>query len=162
MSDGAPTGIRRDSDRNPTADLALRPHHLLCALGFRGHGYSDAFTANMARLVLPMQAEDTTPLRIVSGLDPICAPCPERRGQACAKQFKINRLDADHATALELFPGDRLTWGEAKARIRNRIRPGDLATLCAGCRWLSLGLCEEALGDLHANAAPKDSASAPD
>lgn len=152
--------LRRESDGKPTAEIPLRPHHLLCALGFAGYGYSDAFTANMARLVLPMRAEDATPLRLVAGLDPICAPCPERRGAACAKQPKIERLDRAHAAALGLAPGDRLTWGEARERIRARVRPADLAILCADCRWLHLGLCERALSALHEtqNAAPKGGA----
>ncbi len=160
MTKGAAPELRRDSDAIPTAGLALRPHHLMCSLGFRGYGYSDAFTANMARLALPMRARDDTPLRIVGGLDPICAPCPERRGAVCAKESKIKRLDRDHAARLGLSPGDGLTWGEAKARIRARVRPGDLASLCAGCRWLPLGLCEGALEELHEtqDAAPEGGA----
>ena len=59
-------------------------------------------------------------------------------------------LDAAHAEALHLTPGDRLTWGEAQARIRANVPPGSLKTLCQGCEWEPYGMCEEALAGLHA------------
>ena len=80
-------------------------------------------------------------------------PLFKRRGQLCESQAKITTLDTRHARALGLFTGTRLTWGEAKRRIVKRVPPGALASLCAGCQWLELGLCERALSDLHAEAA---------
>lgn len=130
--------------------LRFRPHHFLCALGFRGYGYSDTFTANMARLIGPMKAEGETMIEVVGAADDICGPCPKRRGAGCTSQTRIDRLDAAHAAALCLASGDRLSWTEARSRIRARVAPGDLQHLCAGCQWLDLGLCEQALTDLHA------------
>ena len=137
--------------------LRFRPHHFLCALGFRGAGYSDDFTANMAALVLPMKADPTTEIEVVPAADALCGPCPKRRGMGCTSQGKIDRLDAAHAARLDLMPGERLTWAEAELRIAARVHPGDLSTLCAGCQWLGHGYCEGALADLHArkNAAPE-------
>lgn len=134
--------------------LRLRPHHLLCALGYRGAGYSDAFTANMTALVthgLHAPGGETTRIDLVAGLDAICAPCPSNLGEGCEKQTQIDALDTRHALALGVAPGDSLTWGQARATIRARVAPGDLAQLCAGCQWLGLGYCEDALRDLHAN-----------
>jgi hypothetical protein len=133
--------------------LRFRRHHFLCSLGFQGKGYSDAFTANMdavvnGRLRAPQGAAKE--IEVVAGADAICAPCPERRGEGCAKQARIDRLDAAHGAALGLAPGDRISWGDALARIRARVQPGDLARICKGCGWLELGLCEAALGQLHA------------
>lgn len=135
--------------------LRLRPHHLLCALGYQGKGYSPEFTTNMTALVLgSLRAPggELTRIGITAGADAICAPCPSRRGEGCEAQARIDRLDASHAKVLDLTPGDRLTWGEARARIRDRVRPGDLARICEGCQWLPLGLCEAALAALHAGA----------
>lgn len=134
-----------------SAPLPLRPHHFLCALGFRGAGYSDGFTANMARIVAELRAPGGAARDIVvtGQADSICAPCPLRRGTGCESQAKIDRLDTAHARALDLPPGSRLTWGQAQARIRARVQPGALATLCTDCRWLSLGYCEAALRALH-------------
>ena len=133
----------------------LRPHHLLCALGYRGAGYSDAFTANMTALVTDgLHADPSRDIQIEAGLDAICAPCPSNLGKGCVKQDQIAALDARHAARLGLHPGQRMTWAEARALIRARVQPGDLAQLCTGCQWLELGYCESALADLHGHTRP--------
>ncbi|MEM8553977.1 MAG: DUF1284 domain-containing protein [Pseudomonadota bacterium] len=143
-----------------TQVLRFRPHHVLCALGYAGEGYSDKFTANMTEIVtngLKAPGGDGMMLEIINSADRICAPCPHRRGSACVKQSRSTALDRAHAARLGLAAGQRLTWGEAKAKVRDQVRPGDLAVLCEGCQWLALGLCETALSDLHAEtekAAP--------
>lgn len=132
--------------------IRYRPHHFLCSLGFRGKGYSDGFTANMASIVegrLRAPGGDDAMIEVVGATDDICAPCPKRRGTLCESQDKIARLDARHARALGLFVGTTLSWGEAKRRIVRRVPPGALTQLCAGCQWLDLGLCNSALTALH-------------
>lgn len=137
-----------------SARVQFRPHHFLCALGFQGKGYSDTFTANMARIVDRLRAPDgdVVEIEVTHQADHICAPCPHRRGTGCDKSAKITALDARHATALGLRDGDRLTWGDAQARIVDRVPEGALAQLCAGCQWHALGLCERALSALHARS----------
>ncbi|MBK5934360.1 hypothetical protein C8N32_10559 [Rhodovulum imhoffii] len=131
--------------------LRLRPHHFLCVLGFQGKGYDDGFAANMARIVAILRAPQggSTMIEVVSRIDDICAPCPHRAGASCEAQEKISRLDRVHGAALGLSPGDRLSWGTARDRIRATIRPEDLGHLCPDCQWRPLGLCEAALGALH-------------
>lgn len=132
--------------------LRLRPHHILCSLGFEGHGYSDTFTANMEAIVvgrLRAASGDATLVEITATADAICAPCPRKRGQGCEVQSEIDTLDHAHGAALGVSPGDRLTWGEAQNRVRARIVPDDLDTICAGCRWLDLGLCKSAVARLQ-------------
>jgi hypothetical protein len=134
------------------ADLTFRPHHFLCATGFAGHGYSDAFTANMGAIVdgrLRAPHGGAVRIAVTGEADAICAPCPDRRGAGCVKQAKIDALDARHAAALGLAPGDVVSWAEAQARIAARIAPGSLDTLCAGCAWLPLGLCKAAVARLR-------------
>lgn len=133
-------------------DVTYRPHHFLCSLGFQGKGYSDGFTANMSRIVvdaLRAPGGDDTVIEVTGKTDDICGPCPKRRATLCVEQEKITALDARHALALGLLTGTRLTWGEAKRRIVAHVPPGSLQTLCEGCQWLDLGLCEKALADLH-------------
>lgn len=134
--------------------LRYRPHHFLCSLGFEGKGYSEGFTANMTAIVmgrLRAAEGDAVMIQVTGAADDICAPCPKRRGRLCSSQDKIKTLDRAHAAALGLSPHETLTWGAAKARIRAHVPPGSLKTLCAGCEWEALGLCEAALQRLHEN-----------
>ncbi len=130
----------------------FRPHHFLCALGFQGKGYTPEFSANMATIVDRLRGTNgsAVEIEVVGAADDICAPCPSRRGTGCIRQTRIDRLDTAHGAALGLRPGNRLRWGAALERIRDRVKPGDLANLCRGCQWLELGLCEDALARLHA------------
>ncbi len=135
--------------------LRYRPHHFLCSIGYEGKGYSEGFTANMTAIVmgrLRAVGGDATLIEVAGAADDICAPCPKRQGEGCEAGGKIARLDAAHARALNLAPGDRLTWGEAKARIRAAVPAGSLRHLCAGCEWEPLGLCAAALARIHAEA----------
>lgn len=134
-----------------TGPFRFRPHHFLCALGFQGKGYSDDFTANMAQIVDLLRGPDgsDTELEVTVQADSICAPCPHRRGVSCDKAARIATLDQRHAAALRLKDGDRISWAEARKRIRAHVPPGSLAQLCKGCQWLGLGLCEAALQKLH-------------
>lgn len=135
-----------------TSPIRYRPHHFLCSLGFEGKGYSEAFAANMAAIVLGQlraKGGETTLIEVTEVTDDICAPCPKRRGTLCTEQAKIDALDAAHAKAIDLKPGDKLTWGDALSRIRTSVQPGDLAGICAGCSWLEYGMCEAALSRLH-------------
>lgn len=138
--------------------LYFRPHHFLCALGFQGKGYSDAFTDNMAALVdgkLRAEGGGEIAVEVTAMTDSICAPCPHRSGVLCKSQDRIAALDRRHARALKLAPGDRLLWAEALERIRENVAPGDLSRLCAGCQWLEGGMCEAALVALHAEEPEK-------
>lgn len=135
-----------------TEALRFRPHHFLCALGYQGKGYSDAFTDNMSAIVMERLRSANggkTFIKVTNRADSICTPCPHKRGFSCANAAKINVLDRYHAAALGLNPGDLLTWDEAKSRILARVPPGSLSTICASCQWLELGLCEAALTKLH-------------
>lgn len=132
--------------------LRFRPHHFLCALGYQGKGYSADFTANMSAIVidrLRAPGGDEIPIRVTGHADDICTPCPKRRGNLCTNQTAIATLDRAHAAALDLRPREVLTWGQAKARIRDKVAPGSLPRICEGCQWLDLGLCETALARLH-------------
>ncbi|PIE14784.1 MAG: hypothetical protein CSA68_09920 [Rhodobacterales bacterium] len=132
--------------------VAFRPHHFLCSLGYAGKGYSPEFTANMTAIVqhrLRATGGEHTLIRVVAAADDICAACPKRREDRCVNQAEILDIDARHAAALGLKPGDLLTWGQALERIRTRIAPKDLETVCKGCQWLKLGLCQQAVAQLR-------------
>ncbi len=129
----------------------FRPHHFLCTVGFEGKGYSPEFVRGYQEIADRLRAEggDDVELRVTADTDSICAPCPNRRGQLCQDQSKITRLDEAHAKALDLRPGETLTWGEAKRRIRERITQPVFNRICEPCSWKALGICARALEKLH-------------
>lgn len=130
--------------------IRLRPHHLFCALGYQGEGYSDEFTANMTRIVVgKLRAPGglTREIEIAPLADDLCTPCPKRRGAQCTGQAKISRLDHAHAEALGLRPGDRLTWDTA-LRLMAAQPLGIHKQICGDCQWMELGYCEAAHKEL--------------
>nr|WP_256445047.1 DUF1284 domain-containing protein [Paracoccus sp. J56] len=134
----------------------MRPHHVLCAIGWQGSGYSPEFTANMDSIVRDrLRADPQTPVLITGMADSICAPCPSRRGMGCLGDERIRRLDRRHAAALGIRPGQRMTWAEAQGRAVDSLQPRDLARICSGCQWLDLGICQSALARLQQEARPE-------
>ncbi|MDO5658831.1 MAG: DUF1284 domain-containing protein [Paracoccus sp. (in: a-proteobacteria)] len=135
--------------RSDSGAVLLRPHHVLCAIGWRGHGYSPAFTQNMNRVVGRLREDPAVKVQFTFAADEICAPCPSRRGAGCVQQDKITALDARHAARLGLSDGMELTWAEAEARAAE-VAPEELSALCGGCQWRDLGVCADALAELRA------------
>lgn len=140
------------------ATLRLRPRHILCANGFSNTeaiapmGYGPMMVANFARVVreqLRAPGGEDVRIRVTSTADVICAACPFREGQGCLMQERIDSMDAAHATALGVAPGQVIRWGDCLDRVRRRVEPDDLDTLCKGCPWLPLGMCKDGVARLR-------------
>ena len=136
--------------------LAFRPHHFLCTLCFQGKGYSPSFIRNYKAIAALLKEEkgDLTEIEVTAGIDSICSPCPNNLGNTCKTQAKITTLDKAHSDALGFAIGDKLTWGSAQQRIKERL---DLATfdrICSTCGWKPLGLCENVLKDFLQETPP--------
>lgn len=124
----------------------------MCALGYQGKGYNEAFTRNMTAIIvdkLRAPGGGRHLITVTTLSDSFCAPCPHKRGSTCENAEKIDRLDVRHGTALKLRHGDQITWSQAKSRILENISPGSLNEVCKGCQWLTLGYCDAALSRLH-------------
>lgn len=133
----------------PHGAEAMRGHHLLCALGFRGHGYSQAFADHMASVLNRLDRTPDTVVVVVDAADAICSAFPSDQTSHCAENHVVAR-DRRVITALGLHPGDARSWRELRARVGRAFVPADLATLCATCPWLPLGYCQEGLDRLNA------------
>ena len=60
--------------------VLLRPHHVMCAIGWTGRGYSPEFSANMDAVVVGrLRADPDTPVQFTGTADSVCAPCPRTR-----------------------------------------------------------------------------------
>lgn len=129
--------------------IKLRPHHLLCLQGFQGHGYSEAFTANMARL--HVGARHDVPVQIVSGIDDICGPCPHHHENICAKspdaEKNVRAIDSKVLSLLGLRDGHADT-AENIFTLVNRVlhTQADVKDVCGDCAWREKCLWYASLG----------------
>jgi len=128
-----------------------RPHHFLCTLGFQGKGYSPGFVQNFSTIVGRLREKDGEQqlIEVVDVCDDICQPCPRRSKQLCQQEKTIAVLDAGHSQVLGLQAGQRISWGEAKDLLKERMSIADFHRVCSACSWKSLGYCEGALRSLQ-------------
>ena len=134
--------------------ISYRPHHFLCSIGWKGMGYSPAFSKNMDFIVneqLRSTDGDKVLLKVVKFTDDLCSPCPHKRDKLCSKQETIETLDNAHSKKLNLITNEILSWKEAKKRIIQNIKPKDLDKICQGCQWLEYGVCKQSLKELIKN-----------
>jgi uncharacterized protein len=139
-------------------NLKFRPHHFLCSLAFQGKGYSPEFIAGFAAICerLNQPEGDDIQIEITAHTDTICAPCPHKRGQVCTSQALIEGLDQAHAEILGIKPGEQISWGEAKQRIKTHMNIDKFNQACAPCAWKDLGVCEQALAKLRSEVKESD------
>lgn len=119
--------------------LRLRPHHGMCILNFRGHGYSDAFSVHMAETVAQLKAHPETEIEITDVCDDLCSVCPHREGSACTSP-RPPLFDQNVLRRTGLAAGQRVTWEEFSSRT-NEYTLYHLDEMCPECNWLEL--CKE-------------------
>src|SRR5690242_11390396 len=91
--------------------IQLRGHHLLCLLGYRGMGYSEAFCENMTEVYEQLRQEPETLIRLVLGPDDLCAAYPKEGEQHCENRTVYLR-DAEIAIKLGMEVGMERSWGD--------------------------------------------------
>jgi len=136
--------------------LKFRPHHFLCTLGFRGKGYSQEFVKNMQHIsegLFGLEG-DWTQIQVVGEADDLCGACPNCAQGSCCNEDKVDRLDTEHARILGIKPGERITWGEIKKRLSQKMTPEEFHTACASCEWYAAGYCRQALNALRGDHHP--------
>jgi uncharacterized protein len=131
-----------------TGTIELRGHHLLCLLGFRGMGYSPEFTSNMAAVYEALRTDPSTIVRIVQGVDHLCACYPTDKPYHC-DSASVQSKDDQVLKQLGLQPGDQTCWSDIINRVRAHIAPEDLHKLCASCPWLKYGVCEAGVSHIR-------------
>ena len=125
--------------------IKLRPHHLLCILGWRQSGYSEGFTDNFNRVVAELRAAGE--FEPVMGVDAICIACPHNDKGICrrAAGARPDILDERVRARLRIEPGHIYDFNSLTAEIKAKIAPSDLNSICAGCNWLARGWCRAGL-----------------
>ena len=74
--------------------MKLRAHHGMCLSFFRGKGYSEGFTAHMAKIKEELESDPAQLIEIVQTMDVICVACPHNKQGVCDTQEKVERYDA--------------------------------------------------------------------
>ena len=140
--------------------ILVRGHHLLCILGFRGHGYSHQFVRNMSLVADRVMSEPETILELTNACDAICAACPHKAHGCCAKsddsETRAQRADVAILERIECPPGTSISAGEALQLIGERISSDEIGTVfCRRCGWRELGYCAQGLESLTARTPEK-------
>lgn len=124
-----------ESGKN-VSEIHLRPHHGLCLLNFRGDGYSDEFSTNMAAMQKRLFENPQEMVTITKGADDLCSRCPNRRGSACRSEHPP-LFDSNVLKAAGIRYGQTMTWQELSGRT-DLLRREHLEEMCPDCEWLTL------------------------
>jgi hypothetical protein len=134
--------------------MQLRGHHLLCLLGFQGHGYSASFIEKMDELSMKYHDLDQNfPIRVTSHTDQICRSCPFVKDKNCGinpiVDRKLREMDQRILHHIGLQSEHTYYKTFVLERISKTVKPNDLDVLCKGCVWKKYGVCKEAIAKLN-------------
>lgn len=119
--------------------MNLRPHHILCAQKFTGHGYNAEFTAHMSSIVSKLNKKSESQIIITQGCDDLCKMCPHSINDICTSLEKVSTMDSAVLNICSLVYGENVPWTELAGRARSRIFETDeFNRVCACCQWFEL------------------------
>ncbi len=76
---------------------------------------------------------------ILLGADDICAKCPNRRGNGCVSDEKVEEYDSRVLKACGLKYGETLSWEELARRVGKKIISGvGREKICPDSQWSSI------------------------
>lgn len=145
--------------------VALRGHHLLCLLAYRGAGYTPEFVENFTRIAESLS--HGCEVRIVEGIDDVCAPLCRGSGRSLSHDCNAASVRLRDALALEALNkvfGFSPPWAIGSLVVltpgfireaRKAFASGAIRPACAGCEWHAF--CSEvaALGFRDAKLFPE-------
>lgn len=132
--------------------IPLRAHAVLCILGFRGKGYSDAFVREMQEVVAELRRRPSRRVQLRVEPGTLCAACPHLQGGCTLggsdHEPHMEDHDREVLRRLGLEAGAVLSWSRVLERIAERVQGRDLDRICTTCPWLGLGYCAEGVDAL--------------
>ena len=100
---------------------------------FVGYGYSDGFSAHMAKLLEELTAD--SPVRLTVGTDAVCGPCPNNAGGLCDKPELVAGYDRAVLRLCGLEEGQSISFGDFTSRVQEKIlAPGLRPDICGNCQ----------------------------
>lgn len=139
--------------------ITLRPHHILCRLGYLGYGYSPEFIQEMGRITRTLESGRVKTIILRHGFDNICRACPHHDGECSPGQLGFRgqeALEFDRRTlrTLKLKIGYSYPLPEINERIA-ALTPEAFNSICQGCEWQHLGACLKGRNRLRAKYFPE-------
>lgn len=115
----------------------IRAHHGMCLVFFEGKGYSSEFAEHMGKVKRMLEADP--PIRITTGADVICGPCPNNKGGICETAGKVLEYDRQVLLRCGIPEGTVMPFLDFDKLVRDRILlPGRREEICGDCRWSKL------------------------
>jgi len=126
--------------------LKLRCHHLLCIQGYVGKGYDKNFTKNMDSIVKYLKKHPLNKIKIICGVDDICALCPNKiSDNVCITNNKVLTLDHKLLKILNLDLNMEYSYKYLVHCIYKYLDRNKFKELCKLCQWFKFGYCEKRL-----------------
>lgn len=131
--------------------MNLRPHHLLCIQKYTGHGYDEAFTEHMNRVVSTLRDNPDISFTVTKGCDDLCEMCPNNEGGVCSALEKVSTMDKAVMEICEIDYSERVSWDKYAKTARELIFETDeFRRICSSCEWFNL--CKNtAIGIINSN-----------
>jgi hypothetical protein len=130
----------------PSQTIVIRGHHLFDMLDALGTGKSSHKT--LGPVALKVRANPKAPIKVVVGVDDICAPCEwwDRAKGICTKSLKTYPQDNENSTAsdknairvLGMKPGDTMSATDLYRLIKTKVTKRVFAEeVCVACRLVN-------------------------
>ena len=130
----------------------IRPHHLLCILGYRGLGYNENFTSNMTKIVKDLRSNPNTIINVSPEADDICIACPYNSKGICVKKPNseeiVHNLDSEYLKLFQIPLKTPISIKYVWKNIVSSVSVEAMKNICKECEWWSYGYCSEGLGKL--------------
>ncbi len=115
--------------------MILRPHHLLCTLGYIGKGYSEDFVKNMDIITKKLSENKNLKVFLKVTTDDICICCPKKVTEnVCIEDSSV--LDYDKKV-LEVFNLEQKEYSYSFLlnHIAKNATVENLKYICGDCSW---------------------------
>lgn len=115
--------------------LRLRPHHLLCTLGYVGNGYSENFIKNMDYITSELNSNTPLLIQLSINTDDICICCPKKIDEnACIENSSVLEYDK---RVLEVFGINEQVYEYSYllSKIKSISTENNLYYICGDCSW---------------------------
>ena len=123
------------SDKTGAGEICLRPHHLLCLMGFQGKGYSAAFVKRMTEVSALLKRHQDTSVYLRSGVDDLCAACPHSTDEGiCDHDDQVRGYDERTLSFLHLCEGTA-AFDEWMRQVRESLTADVRTAICGDCAW---------------------------